>query len=567
MKNYQKPASAEVMVTIGPTLETAGDIAAAIDAGAGWFRLPTGYRARNHVAHALLVREVAERKGSNVNILFDLPSERLRLGRITPRDVSPGVELSFSDTAGEASGDFVEIPGLDKLRGMVALGHRVLALDGRILLRVLGFDSGGIRAIVERGSGRLQTNNSIIFPDGGAVFSLVETADVELLRKAEASGLVPDWVALSMITSVGQFNAAVTTLRGFLPNSVQFMAKLETREIIRNGEGIVRAADGIMVARGDLGLVVEPEDMPQIQERLVKIALAIGKPVIVATQFLESYASSGVPQRCELTDLAAAARQGASGIMLGKETVFSDHPIESIGLATRCLKAASRIRLPIGLFLREPRNSFLGDSTQLIAIEGGNGVGKTTLIESIRVKHPDWTIRRGVPDAWMEPQMKMRMIRDADWMASAFYFFSGSMELTRELTLLFQRKISQSTVCLDRSLWSTLAVHVGHDQSRLAELMPMLELMGGHVCVPNKTVVLTASPETLRRRISEKDPSERVFDELTQNYDYSEQELAFYHWLRDAVSEVGLPQFQVEIVNTDDLSSDEVVNYVNRLIS
>jgi deoxyadenosine/deoxycytidine kinase len=345
------------------------------------------------------------------------------------------------------------------------------------------------------------------------------------------------------------------------------MAKVETREIIHNGEGIVQASDGIMVARGDLGLVVEPEDMPQIQERFVEIARAKGKPVIVATQFLESFASSGMPQRCELTDLAAAARQGATGIMLGKETVFSDYPIESIRLATRCLKAASRIRLPIGLFLREPRNSFSGGSTPLIAIEGGNGVGKTTLIERIRAMHPDWTIRRGVPDAWMEPQMKMRMIRDADWMASAFYFLSGSMELTRELTLLFQQKISLPTVCLDRSLWSTLAVHVGHDPSRLADFMPMLQLMGGHVCIPNKTVVLTASPETLRRRISEKNPSERVFDELTQNYDYWEQELAFYHWLREAVAEVGLTQFQIEIVNTDDLSSDEVVDYVDRLIS
>ena len=163
--------------------------------------------------------------------------------------------------------------------------------------------------------------------------------------------------------------------------------------------------------------------------------------------------------------------------------------------------------------------------------------------------------------------MKMRMIRDADWMASAFYFFSGTMELTRELMPLFQRQLALSTVCLDRSLWSTLAVHVGHDPSRLTNLMLMLESMGGHVCVPNKTIVLIASPETLRRRVSEKDPSERIFDELTQNYDYLERESAFYYWLREAVAEIGMPQFQIEIVNTDNLSSDEVVDYVDRLIS
>ncbi|MEI7843231.1 MAG: pyruvate kinase [Gallionellaceae bacterium] len=564
---YYELGSIDVMATIGPTLETAADIASAIDAGAGWFRFPTGYRNRDHVAHALLVREVAVRKGADVKILFDLPSERLRLGYISPREVAPGVELSFFDSGGEMDGDGVEVPGLDKLRGAVEPGHRVLALDGRIVMRVLDFGSRFMSAIVEQGSGQLQTNNSIVFPDSSADFSLVESADIELLRKAEASGLVPNWIALSMVTSVAQFNSALTTLREVVPNSVRFMAKVETREIIHNGEGIVQASDGIMVARGDLGLMVEPEDMPQIQERFVAIARAKGKPVIVATQFLESFASSGVPQRCELTDLAVAARQGASGIMLGKETVFSNHPIESIGLATRCLKAASRIRLPIGLFLREPRNSLPGGLTPLIAIEGGNGVGKTTLIESIRVMHPDWTIRRGVPDAWMEPIMKMRMIRDADWMASAFYFFSGTMELTRELMPLFQRQLALSTVCLDRSLWSTLAVHVGHDPSRLTNLMLMLESMGGHVCVPNKTIVLIASPETLRRRVSEKDPSERIFDELTQNYDYLERESAFYYWLREAVAEIGMPQFQIEIVNTDNLSSDEVVDYVDRLIS
>lgn len=563
----QELISVDVMATIGPTLETAESISSAIDAGAGWFRFPTGYRNRDHVTHALLVREVAKSKGSDVKILFDLPSERLRLGSISPREVAPGIELSFFDSDGRCFGEHVGIPGLEKLRGTIEPGHRVLALDGRIVLRVLEFDSKFLRTVVERGTGQLQTSNSVIFPDSTADFALFESADVDLLRKADAAGLVPDWIAFSMVTSVEQFNSAVTALQEFLPNSVRFMAKLETREIILKGEEIIQASDGIMVARGDLGLVVEPEELPQIQKKLVEIAKAKCKPVIVATQFLENFASSGIPQRCELTDLATAAWQGVSAIMLGKETVYSNHPIESIRLATQCLKAASRIRLPISLFLRDPRSLYIGDSSRVIAIEGGNGVGKTTLIESIRVNHPDWMIRRGVPDAWMEPQMKMRMIRDADWVASAFYFLSGAIELNRELLEFIQQQVSPPHICLDRSLWSTLAVHVGHDPRRLGELMQMLELMGGHICVPNKTIILIASPETLGRRISEKQPSERVFDELTQNFDYWEREVAFYYWLQEAVAELGMPQFQVDIVNTDKLNSDEVVKYVFGLIS
>lgn len=556
----------EVMVTVGPTLETEQDIAAAIDAGAGWFRLPTGYRDRDHVAHALLVREVARRKGHAVMILFDLPSERLRLGRTDPRDVAPGVVLSFAEP-GAARGDAIEVPGLDKLHGAVAPGHRILALDGRIALHVLEFRAGILHAAVERGIGQMKTGNSVIFPDSAVDFSLIEAADVTLLRKAEAAGLVPDWVALSMVKSVGQFESAVVDLRGFLPAPVRYMAKLETREILREDNGIVKASDGIMVARGDLGLAVEPEDLPVVQERLVEIARAHGKPVIVATQFLESFAASGVPQRCELADLAAAARQGASGIMLGKETAFSDHPVESVALASRCLKAATRVRLPVGLFLREPRNSLAGGSPPLIAVEGGNGTGKSTLIKRVSALHPDWAIRRGVPDDWMTPPMKMRMICDANWMASALYFFSGAIELARELVQTLQEPGRPATVWLDRSLWSTLAVHAGHAPSRLAKLIPVVAAMGGHVCVPNLTVVLTASAETLRQRIRGKDATERVFDELTQDDEYWMRELAFYQWLREAVAELGLPEFRVEFVDTDGLSPAEVADRVERLVS
>lgn len=566
MMDYRRSSSIEVMATIGPTLETAQDIAAAIDAGASWFRLPTGYRDRDHVAHALLVRDVARRKGGVVKVLFDLPSERLRLGRIDPRDVSPGMELSFAEP-GAALGEAIEVPGLCKLREVVAPGHRALALDGRIVLRVLEFRAGVLRVVVERGVGQIKTSNSVVFPDSAPDFSLIEAADIALLRKAGAAGFVPDWIALSMVTSVGQFESAVADLRGFLPTSVRFMAKLETWEILREGDGIVRASDGIMVARGDLGLSVEPEDLPAVQERLVDIARARGKPVIVATQFLESFAASGVPQRSELTDLAVAARQGASGIMLGKETVYSDHAVESVALASRCLKAAARVRLPIGLFLREPRNSFAGGSPPLIAIEGGNGTGKSTLIEHIRTSHPDWAVRLGVPDAWMTPPMKMRMIRDANWMASALYFFSGSIELARELVQALQEPSRPATICMDRSLWSTLAVHAGHDPSRLAELMPVIAAMGGHVCVPNLTVVLTASAETLRRRVRGKGAAERAFDELTQDDEYWERELAFYRWLRDAVAELGLPEFRVEIVDTDRLAPAEVADRFEGLVS
>ena len=163
--------------------------------------------------------------------------------------------------------------------------------------------------------------------------------------------------------------------------------------------------------------------------------------------------------------------------------------------------------------------------------------------------------------------MKMRMIRDANWMASALYFFSGTLELTRELMLGFQTTNLPPVVFLDRCLWSTLAVHAGHDPVRLGELLPVLTAMSGHICVPDTTIVLTASIETLRERIAVKDPTERAFDELTQNYAYWERELVFYRWLQRAVSDARHPPFRVEILETDKLEPEEVASRVEHLIS
>ena len=557
----------DLIATIGPTLETEEAIAAAIDAGAGWFRLPMGYRTRDHVEHGMRVRRVAASRGREVKLLFDLPSERLRLGETAPLEVSPGIECWLVQSGQPAPANALQVPSLEKLTGVVSPGHRVLALDGRIVLRVLELQGSAMLVRVERGTGRLQTNNSLVFPDSDVSYALVTEEDISLLQRAADSGIHPDWIAFSLVRSADQFNAACEMLRPIFPRHVSFMAKLETQAAIRQGDGLVNAADGIMVARGDLGLVVKPEELPQIQARLVATARTGGKSVVVATQFLENFAETGVPQRCELTDLVVAAQQQATAVMLGKETVFSRHPIESIELARRCLDTASEPHLPPAIFLREPRNTIQPNATRLIALEGGNGTGKTTLMERIKTDHPEWLMQRGVPDAWMEPKMKMRMIRDADWMASALYFFSGTLELTRELMLSLQTITPPPVVFLDRCLWSTLAVQVGHDPERLWELLPVLEGMSGHVCIPNTTVILTASLETLRKRISTKDSSERAFDELTQNYAYWERELLFYGWLKQAIAEVGLPQYRVEILDTDNLSFDAVASHVESLVA
>ena len=153
---------------------------------------------------------------------------------------------------------------------------------------------------------------------------------------------MPDWVALSLIASPQDVQEARAEVRKCLGGGVRVMAKFETVAAVECAEAIIDAADGIMVARGDLGLAVGYTRLPGVQEQLVAAARSAGKPVVVATQILETFAATGLPQRPELSDLSLIARQRADAIMLGKETVFSPRPLDCIRLAAEVLTYETR---------------------------------------------------------------------------------------------------------------------------------------------------------------------------------------------------------------------------------
>ena len=568
--NYISPYATNTMVmaTIGPTLETQEDINRAIDAGAHWFRLPIGYRFRDHVSHAQLVKNAAN--GRQVQLLFDLPSERLRVGTIEDTPLSVGTELWMSDPSNEMQlRDGVHpcpIPGLGKFLACISNGCAVSLLDGRIGLRVVEVSATGILVQVIEGQGTLKSSNAVVFPGGEVVPALIGEDDRVILRKAIDGNVLPDWVALSMVASGSQLAAARAELSSLLGTDVKIMAKIETAAALQDRELIIAESDGVMIARGDLGQIVDVAMLPDIQRTWVAATRMAGKPVIVATQFLECFAESGFPQRCELTDLVNAGEQGATAVMLGKETVFSKRPIDAVQLAIRCLRVGNEPRIPSEVFDGDPRKR-LGNRRlpPIVAVEGGNGVGKSTALNELLRRNPRRQLRLGVPDQWMRPDMKMRMIRDADWMASALYFLSGTLELSREI-LEGEDYQNAPTVLLDRCVWSTLAVHAAHDPARLAKLMPVLRSLAGHICVPEKTVVLTASLETLWKRISEKSADEAAYDLLTQNYDYWSRELGFYKWLQNALSELQIEGVKLEFIATDDLTPHEVVDCIEQIL-
>jgi thymidylate kinase len=282
-----------------------------------------------------------------------------------------------------------------------------------------------------------------------------------------------------------------------------------------------------MVARGDLGPAVRFVGLPEAEARIVAAARRAGKPVVVATHILEYYAENGVPLRAEISGLSLIAHENPDAIMLGKETVFSPRPIDCIRFASDVLSYETR-RLEAER-AKFPRPSAVASGKPfLVAIEGPNGSGKTLLC-SLLGKALRAATLRGVPAAWEDSSLKLHVIRDADWLASAMYFLSGVIESSRQ-AVGSEAKLQ----IMDRSLWSTLAVHYAHDPARLETLLPMLNLAADRLAVPDLTIVLEADAETCRQRIARKPGAEQELDAASPSDEgFQLREREFYHRLSD----------------------------------
>jgi len=336
------------MATVGPTLEKPSDLRLAIQAGASWFRLPCGYRQRPHLENARAVRDVASQLGTSVRLLLDLPSSRPRTGTMKELHLALLDRVLFWDpelgsaAPVENGAATVPLPGLAALCLKLRPKHRLWFCDGRLSFVVDELSESSVLARLDQGTIPLKSSNSVFLPDSPSPFSTMTPPDNELLRALTAEGIRPDWIALSLISSPEDVRAARLEIRQLCKGEVKLMAKFETRTAVECAEDIIKDADGVMVARGDLGLAVGYVQLPGVQERLVAAARKAGKPAVVATQILEGFAETGLPQRAELSDLSLIARQRADVIMLGKETVFSPRPIECIRFAREVLAYETR---------------------------------------------------------------------------------------------------------------------------------------------------------------------------------------------------------------------------------
>lgn len=338
----------DIMATVGPTLEKEEDLLLAIEAGARWFRFPCGYRQRPHLENARAVRAASHRAGISVQILLDLPSSRPRTGSMPELRLAPGAKVIFKEPVEghpeiPANGvHLVPLPGLSELLPKMLPHQRLWFCDGRVRFLIDEVRSDAVLAHLVLGTVPLKSSNSIHLPDSHSPYKTVTAEDVRLLHSLAKAGVEPDWLALSLIASAEDVVNSRQECTRLLGHKLRIMAKFETVAAVEHAESIIAASDGIMVARGDLGMALGYISLPQVQEELVRAARRAGRSTVVATQVLEVFAETGLPQRAELSDLSLIALQRADAVMLGKETVFSPRPIECIRFAHEVLAHETR---------------------------------------------------------------------------------------------------------------------------------------------------------------------------------------------------------------------------------
>jgi pyruvate kinase len=311
----------KIIATIGPACDQPGVMDALVEAGIDVARLNASHTPREDLERRLgIVRAAAERAGRHLAVMLDLGGPKLRVG-----EMAPGTQLdrgaSFELLVGEGTGDASHAcVNHARLGGDVAAGDRILLDDGRISLLVTDVTDGRVLTTVEVG-GPLSGHKGVNVPGIRLSVDAITPKDIDDLSWALTAGI--DMVAQSFVRDADD----ILRLRAAMgPSPVPIIAKIEKHEAAGDIDRIVAAADAVMVARGDLGVETSPEEVPVIQRAIIAACRASGRPVIVATQMLESMVHAVRPTRAEASDVANAVFESVDAVMLSAETAVGDHP-------------------------------------------------------------------------------------------------------------------------------------------------------------------------------------------------------------------------------------------------
>src|SRR5512133_3049121 len=320
----------KIVATLGPASSDRRVIASLFEAGADVFRINM-----SHTTHARMrelraaIRDVEEEYGRPIGILLDLQGPKLRVGTFTANPATLTAGETFTLDADPAPGDAkrVHLPH-PEIFAVIEPGHTLLLDDGKVRLVAIEADSHRILTRVEVGE-KLSDRKGISLPNTTVPFSALTEKDRSDLEAGLDAGV--DWVALSFIQRPEDIAEAKKITRG----RAAVMAKIEKPQAINRLGEIMDLTDALMVARGDLGVEMPLEKVPGLQKQMTRMGRRFGKPVVVATQMLESMISSPVPTRAEVSDIATAVFEGADAVMLSAESASGQFPVEAVATMNR----------------------------------------------------------------------------------------------------------------------------------------------------------------------------------------------------------------------------------------
>jgi pyruvate kinase len=326
-----------VLATLGPASNTPAQIRALYEAGADAFRVNMSHG--DDLSKAALiaaVRSLEPELGRPMTILADLQGPKLRVGRFAagPVQLEAGANfrLDMLDEPGTAAR--VRLPHPEIL-AVLRPGHRLLLDDGKIVLKVTAVDDGGVTTEVLV-PGLISNNKGVNVPDVVVPLPALTQKDRHDLSLALEAGV--DWVALSFVQRADDVAEAKKLIGG----KALLMSKIEKPAALDDIEAIIELSDAIMVARGDLGVELPPQEVPAVQKRLVAAARRAGKPVVVATQMLESMILSPSPTRAEVSDVANAIYDGVDAVMLSAESAAGQWPVEAVRMMDAIAREVER---------------------------------------------------------------------------------------------------------------------------------------------------------------------------------------------------------------------------------
>ncbi len=327
----------KIVATLGPASYTQAVIARLFQAGADVFRINMSHTAHERMRELVAsIRAVEQEHGRPIGILVDLQGPKLRVGTFAGGSVMLVKDQLFTLDASPEPGDIrrVHLPH-PEIFAAIEPGHVLLLDDGKVRLVAIEVEPGRILTRIEVG-GKLSDRKGVSLPDTVVPFSALAEKDRSELEAALDAGI--DWVGLSFVQRPEDIAEAKKITRG----RAAVMAKIEKPQAVARLAEILDVTDALMVARGDLGVEMPLEKVPGVQKMMTRSSRRAGKPVVVATQMLESMITSPVPTRAEVSDVATAIFEGADAVMLSAESAAGQYPVEAVATMNRIAEEVER---------------------------------------------------------------------------------------------------------------------------------------------------------------------------------------------------------------------------------